>query len=205
MENEKRKLEWLEFDQLESYPHVVHGVFLRHGGVSVGPYTSLNVSTEVGDHPDSVKFNRLEICKALDVKQIVFPHQQHGVTVVRITGANCSKAHQADALFTTEKNIALAVTHGDCQAAIFYDPVHEAIGAAHAGWRGSAQNIYAKLIEEMKKNVEQTQKISSSVFHRPWDLAMPNLKITSRSFPKNFGLSKPSRIILIFGKSARCN
>jgi polyphenol oxidase len=158
VENEKNKIEWLEFDQLESYPHVVHGVFLRHGGMSIGPYTSLNISAEVGDHPDSVKFNRMEICKALGVEQIVFPHQNHGVDVVRITGANASKSHQADAIFTTEKNIALAVTHADCQAAIFYDPAHEAIAVAHAGWRGSVQNIYAKLIEQLKKTVGTNPK-----------------------------------------------
>ena len=153
MENEKRKLEWIEFDQLESYPHIVHGVFLRHGGMSAGPFASLNVSTEVGDHSDSVKFNRLEICKALDIKQIVFPCQKHGVDVVRITGDNWTKNHSADALITTEKNIALAVTHADCQAAIFYDPAHEAIALVHAGWRGSVQNIYAKLVDQMKKQL----------------------------------------------------
>jgi polyphenol oxidase len=150
VENEKAKLQWLEFDQLEPYPHVIHGVFMRHGGMSVGPYTSLNVSTDVGDHPDSVKFNRLEICKVLEVEQIVFPHQQHGVDVVRITNANALKVHQADALLTTEKNIALAVTHADCQAAIFFDPIHEVIAVAHAGWRGSVQNIYAKVIDQLK-------------------------------------------------------
>ncbi len=158
VENEKGKLQWLEFDQLEPYQHVVHGVFLRHGGMSAGPYSSLNVSNEVGDHPDSVKVNRIEICKALDVEHVVFPHQKHGVDVVRITKENSLKVHQADAIFTTEKNIALAVTHADCQAAIFYDPAHEVIAAAHAGWRGSVQNIYAKVVEELKKTVGTNPK-----------------------------------------------
>ena len=158
MENEKKKIEWLEFDQLEPYPHVVHGVFLRHGGVSEGPYLSLNASTEVGDHPDSVKCNRLKICQVLEVERIVFPHQKHEWGVVHITGANWSQTHQADALFTTEKNIALAVSHADCQAAIFFDPVHQAIAVAHSGWRGSVQNIYAKLIEQLKINVGTNPK-----------------------------------------------
>jgi len=153
VENEKSKLEWLEFDQLEPYPHIVHGVFLRHGGKSIGPYASLNLSADVGDHPDTVKSNRIEIEKAFGAERVVFPCQTHGVNVVRITGVNRSKVHHADALFTTEKNIAIAVTHADCQAAIFYDPAHEAIAVAHAGWRGSVQNIYAKLVEQLKNEV----------------------------------------------------
>jgi hypothetical protein len=131
---------------------------LRHGGVSAGPYASLNASTEVGDHPDSVKANRVQICQALDVEQIVFPHQKQGVDVVRITSGNWTKIHQADALFTTEKNIALAVTHADCQGAIFYDPAHEAIAVVHSGWRGNVQNIYAKVVEQLKTSVGSKPK-----------------------------------------------
>ena len=58
MEFEKSKLEWIEFALLEKYPHVAHGVFLRHGGTSKKPFDGLNVSNNVGDHPDSVKVNR---------------------------------------------------------------------------------------------------------------------------------------------------
>ena len=153
MENEKRKLEWLEFNLLKPYQHVIHGVFARHGGVSVGNYASLNVSDGVGDHPDSVKVNRERICKALQAEIVVFPHQMHGVNVVRITRRNCQASHQADAFFTTEKNIGIGVSHADCQAAIFYDPAHEAIGVAHSGWRGSAQNVYARLVDVMKTQI----------------------------------------------------
>ena len=153
MENDKSKLEWLEFDLLEPFPHVVHGVFERHGGVSAGNYSSLNVSNDVGDHPDSVKVNRQRICQALDTEHIVFPHQDHGSDVVRITAKNFAKTHQADALFTTEKNIGIGISHADCQAAIFFDPVHDAIAVAHAGWRGSVQNVYAKLVDALVKEI----------------------------------------------------
>lgn len=154
MENEKAKLEWMEFDQLEPYPHVIHGVFERHGGVSQGPFATLNVSNDVGDHPDSVKVNRERIAAALKARHLIFAHQQHGVNIVRVNTQNALKAPNADALYTTEKGIALAISHADCQAAIFYDPAHEAIAIAHAGWRGSVQNIYAKVIEQMKKDLK---------------------------------------------------
>ncbi len=153
MEFDKAKIEWLEFDLLEAFPHVVHGVFLRHGGVSKGPCASLNVGNGTSDHADHIKMNRELIRKAVHMPKLIFPHQTHGVNVHRITAKNVDKIPQADAMFTTEKNLALAVTHADCQAAIFYDPVHEAIGIVHAGRRGLAQNIYARVLEMMQREI----------------------------------------------------
>ena len=142
MESNKRKLEWLEFDLLEPYPHIAHGVFLRHGGTSNGSFASLNLSEKVGDNPDHVKMNRDTARKALDLPTVLYAQVVHGTNVHRVTAKNLAKNPQADAFFTTEKQIGLAVTHADCQAAIFYDPVHEAVAIAHAGWRGIMQNLY---------------------------------------------------------------
>lgn len=153
MEFDKAKMEWLEFDLLEIYPHVVHGVFLRHGGTSKGLCSTLNLGEGTSDHPDSVKMNRELVRKALGTEHLIFPHQTHGMNVQRVTQKNLSKLLQADAIYTTEKNIALGVTHADCQAAIFYDPVHEAIAAVHCGWRGSVQNIYARVLEAMQREI----------------------------------------------------
>jgi YfiH family protein len=153
MEFEKKKVEWLEFDLLEPYPHVVHGVFLRHGGASKGPFASLNLSSDVGDHPDSVKVNREAVRKATDFAKIIYAQQTHGTNVHRVNAKNFEKSVAADALFTTEKNLGLAVTHADCQAAIFYDPVHEAIAIAHCGWRGTSQNIYSRVVAAMHQEI----------------------------------------------------
>ena len=153
MEFQNGKLEWLEFDLLESYPHVVNRVFLRTGGTSEGPFSSLNLGEGTSDHPDRVKVNREQVRKSMGVDKLIFPHQTHGMNVQRVTSKNIDKVAHADALFTTEKNIGLAVTHADCQAVIFYDPVHEAVAVAHAGWRGMAQNIYARVIEAMQRDL----------------------------------------------------
>ena len=56
-----------------------------------------------------------------------------------------------DALLTNSTGIALMIRHADCQAAIFYDPIHHALGVAHAGWRGSVANIYAHTIFKMRE------------------------------------------------------
>ena len=153
MEYEKKKIEWIEFDLLEPFPHVVHGVFLRHGGTSQGKFASLNLGDQNGDHPDCVKVNREAVRKAIDVPKIVYGHQTHGSNVHRVTTKNVDKVLSGDAFFTTEKDLGLSVTHADCQAAIFYDPVHEAVGVVHAGWKGSAQNIYARMVEAMQRDL----------------------------------------------------
>ncbi|HSX37628.1 MAG TPA: peptidoglycan editing factor PgeF [Chlamydiales bacterium] len=153
MEFEKRKIEWLEFDLLEPFPHVIHGVFLRHGGASQAPFATLNLSADVGDHPDTVKLNRESVRKTLDFPKILLAHQVHGANVHRVTAKNLDKIPTADALFTTEKHIGIGVTHADCQAAIFYDPVHEAVAIAHCGWKGSAQNIYSRVVAAMHQEI----------------------------------------------------
>ncbi|MBI3900904.1 MAG: peptidoglycan editing factor PgeF [Chlamydiia bacterium] len=152
--SQKEKLEWLEFDLLAPYSHVRHGVFSRHGGTSKGSFDSLNLSDAVGDTPDRVKENREILRKTIDVPKILYANQAHGVMAHRITAKNIEdKLPAADALFTTEKNVGLAITHADCQAVLFYDPVHEAIGIAHAGWKGIVQNIFARLIEAMHREI----------------------------------------------------
>ncbi len=153
MEFSTGKLEWLEYDLLGSYPHIQHGTFLRSGGTSEGPFQSLNLGEGTSDHPDRIKMNREQVRKALGLEKLIFPHQMHGMNVQRITAKNIDKMPHVDALFTTEKNVGLAVTHADCQAAIFYDPVHEAVGIAHAGWRGMAQNLYARVVEAMQRDL----------------------------------------------------
>lgn len=153
MEAVKESLECLEYELLEPYPHLIQGTFTRFGGVSKGPFSTLNLGSQTSDSAESVKMNRELARRALGLAKIVYPQQTHGAKIQRITAKNQHMNHQVDAIYTTEKNIGLAVTHADCQAAIFYDPVHEAIGIAHCGWRGSVQNIYARLIETMQREI----------------------------------------------------
>jgi YfiH family protein len=132
---------------------VAHGVFSRHGGTSRGSFAALNVSDSVGDHPDSVKVNRENIRKALGIPKIIYANEVHGSNVHRVTAKNMGKVPPADALYTTEKNVGLAATHADCQIAFFYDPVHEAVAIAHAGWKGTAQNLFARVVETLHREI----------------------------------------------------
>ncbi len=58
---------------------------------------------------------------------------------------------RGDALITRQRGIALAISTADCVPLLFYDPVTQAIGVAHAGWRGTARGIAAATVDAMKE------------------------------------------------------
>ncbi len=148
MDMEKKKLEWLEYDSLEDHPNIIGRTYLRHGGTSAGAFATLNVSDAVGDHPDCVKVNRSLIQKSVEVNHLVFAKQQHGDKIIQVTLNNYSKIPEGDGIYTKEKDLGLVVTHADCQAAIFYDPVKQIIGAVHAGWRGlMLMDVYKNMVD----------------------------------------------------------
>lgn len=150
---DRKKIEWIEFNLFKRYPHLIHGTFLRHGGISQGHFATLNVSLDTGDHPDSVKSNREAIARSLNLPRIVFAHQTHSSKIHVVTSKHPQTAPHADALITRETGIGLGITHADCQAALFFDPVQKVIAAAHAGWRGTVQNIYGHLIETLRRDL----------------------------------------------------
>jgi polyphenol oxidase len=146
----QNEVEWLEFELLADVPGCAHGVFLRHGGVSAGPYGSLNIGGGTGDDEKNVEENRRRILQALNIQQWIGGKQVHGDEVAQIVAAD-QDVGDCDALITDRKNIGLMIKHSDCQAAIFYDPVHLAIANVHSGWRGNVKNIYHATIQKMGK------------------------------------------------------
>lgn len=139
-----QQLKWLEFSLLKEYVEVFHSVFLRHGGVSYGKFSTLNVGSSVGDKPDNVKRNR-EIIKSKVGSNLFFVNQVHGTSIIEVKSGTVPQ--DADGMYTREKGIALTITHADCQAALFYDPDNRVIAAVHAGWRGLAKNIYGEMVK----------------------------------------------------------
>lgn len=152
MQFEKGRLEWLEYDLLKDYDIIDAKTYLRHGGASEKHFFSLNLSNQIGDKPDAVKMNRDVIKKDLGEPKLVFANQIHSDIVTLITKDNLDKKIDCDALVTKEKNVALAITHADCQAALLFDPENQVIAALHAGWKGLFKNIYKKTIDFMKDN-----------------------------------------------------
>ena len=140
-------------------PGLIHGFSTRLGGVSEGPFASLNFRGG-GPEPDvreNVRENYRRFCEALgtDVHDMVQSQQVHEDTVRHVTGADRGKGlfaatdYTADALVTDEPGLSLMVFSADCIILLLHDPVTGSIGAVHAGWRGTALDLPAKAVEEM--------------------------------------------------------
>lgn len=146
---EKDGVRWLEFDLLNNTKRVKHAVFLRHGGCSIGSYGSLNLGGS-GDSPVSIQKNREKIRGILGLEQLIFSQQCHGTQVNEVPSSKLDRSLIGDVLTTSSPNFGLMINHADCQATIFYDPIHHAVANVHAGWRGNVQNIYAETVAFMQ-------------------------------------------------------
>ena len=127
-------------------------VTTRHGGVSEGPYASLNLGGKTGDNPEHVRKNRVHAAALLgkEAKQLAFAMQVHGANVAHLpTGYAGGASDDTDALITSATHVPLVILTADCAAVFFFDPVHYAIGIAHAGWRGTVAGITVHTLERM--------------------------------------------------------
>jgi copper oxidase (laccase) domain-containing protein len=96
-------IEWLEFELLADEPHIAHGVFLRHGGVSQGPYSSLNVLNGKGDDDTHVAHNRSRIIQCMELQHLITCDQVHGTHVVHVEELR-HEFPDSDGLVTQVKN-----------------------------------------------------------------------------------------------------
>ena len=136
-----------------------HCFTTRFGGVSEGSQSSLNLAIGRGDSLENVEKNLAILGSALnfDPKKLVMTMQIHSDIVRVVTEADCAgPCHrsypQCDGLVTATPGVALLIFTADCTPLLFHDPVTGAVGAAHAGWRGTAQAIGARVVEAMVNN-----------------------------------------------------
>lgn len=149
LRKKRGSIEWLEFELFQEFPQLRHAVFTRHGGVSEGPYASLNAGGGTGDAEALIQMNREKMRKVLGCKTLISSKQVHGVEI--LVAPLAPDQEECDGLITQKENIGLMIKHADCQALIFYDPVAKALGCLHAGWKGNIQEIYGKMIQKMGK------------------------------------------------------
>jgi len=143
---EKKGIVWLEFNLLQPYSELTHGVFLRHGGVSLPPFGSLNLGENTGDKAEAVAENRQRVKSLLELPHLLGASQVHGHQIHEVSHENLNVKPECDALVTWQGGVGLLVQHADCQAAIFYDPETRVVANVHCGWRGHVHNIYAKTV-----------------------------------------------------------
>lgn len=151
-------LEYLTFPSLEKTGLVRHLVTTRLGGVSKGEFSSMNLSFTRGDREEDVRENYRRISLVLDcpAENMVASQQTHTVNIRHITGADRGKGitrpldySDVDGLMTDVPGIALVSYYADCVPLLFVDPVHQAIGSAHSGWRGTVSRMGQCMVSAM--------------------------------------------------------
>lgn len=138
-----------------------HAFSARLGGESVKPYKGLNMALHVGDEADIVWKNRQRFFQALELKaeKLVTPQQVHGANIQRVSMADAGRGAKdyadaiagTDALITNEPGLPLMLCFADCVPVIFLDPEKQAVGIAHAGWKGTVAKIARETIYRMQE------------------------------------------------------
>jgi polyphenol oxidase len=129
-------------------PRVRAVVTTRSGGVSGGPFASLNLGDHVGDDPQAVASNRARLRAALRLPaEPLWLAQVHGAEVARF-GVSAATP-RADAAVTHRSGEVCVVMVADCLPVLFAAPAGGAVGIAHAGWRGLAAGVLERTIDAM--------------------------------------------------------
>jgi YfiH family protein len=146
----------IRYYTFDSFPaeRLNHGILTREGGVSPKPWASLNVGGTVGDEMARVSDNRTISLEALEIDKsgVYESWQVHGKRVVNVTGprAEDDDLIKADGLITSREKVALMMRFADCVPIMLVDPVKQAIGLVHAGWRGTLKNVAGAAVESMR-------------------------------------------------------
>jgi polyphenol oxidase len=120
----------------------------RAGGVSAGPWASLNLALHTGDDPEAVHRNRDLLAQALGLPRVpVWPNQVHGSVVVE-SGA-MTGAVEADAVVARAPGQVCSVQTADCLPVLFASLDGQCVAAAHAGWRGLAGGVLEATLDAM--------------------------------------------------------
>jgi polyphenol oxidase len=121
------------------------GFTTRVGGVSEGPYASLNLGRKSGDVPERADENRRLACVAIgaDVEKLALNYQVHSDRVLR--AAPAMRGERADGLWTDEPGLPVLAMAADCLpiALVRADADDPAVAVLHAGWRGLLAGIVA--------------------------------------------------------------
>lgn len=156
----------LEALSLAALPGLRHGFFTRQGGVSEGPFTSLNIGRRSGDRPEHVAANRARAAQAIGFQP------QSLVTAVQIHSPICLTAREpwpadaapeADALATDRPSLLLGVLTADCAPVLLADAEAGVIGAAHAGWKGALGGVLEAVLETMTTLGAKPYRVTAAI------------------------------------------
>lgn len=133
---------------------VAHAFLTRIGGLSLPPFDSLNFDTRDTDPKENVEENKAVVSRALgvDLKRLKTLNQVHGSSVLVLDEKNLKDPPQeVDAVITRLKGVPVGILTADCLPILIHDPLKSAIGAVHAGWKGTVKRVASKTIDAMNE------------------------------------------------------
>lgn len=149
--------------EITGFNGVVMQTSTRNGGFSKEPYDTLNMAMHVGDDSANVLqnrelfFNRLGV--GITAKNSIFTRQFHSIITLKVDFDDAGKGYDsfengvvADALYTKEAGLNLAIYHADCVPLFISVPTHNLVGIIHAGAEGSLAGITTKFLETLIKD-----------------------------------------------------
>ncbi|WP_231597427.1 peptidoglycan editing factor PgeF [Bacillus sp. SA1-12] len=134
------------------------GFTAKSGGVSSDAYSTLNLGLHVQDHSEKVVQNRgiLASCLSFPLKNWVFAEQIHSTHIEKVSKQDRGRGLAAyeeglagsDGLYTKDAGVMLSLCFADCVPLYFIAPEKHLIGLAHAGWKGTVNDIGGKMVRK---------------------------------------------------------
>jgi YfiH family protein len=132
------------------------GFSTKMGGISSGSFSTLNLGLHVNDHQESVVKNRgiLAAKTSFPINNWVFAEQTHSTHIEKVSKLDCGRGlttydnglSNCDGFYTNEVGVMLSLCFADCVPLFFIAPEKSLIGVAHAGWKGTVNDIGGKMI-----------------------------------------------------------
>ena len=123
----------------------------REGGVSEGPYASLNLGRATADEPERVDENRRRLCAEVGAQPeaLAMNYQHHSADVLRARAG--SRGERGDGLWTEERGLPVLALAADCLpiALARANGAKPAVAVLHAGWRGLVGGIAAEGVKTL--------------------------------------------------------
>ncbi|AEC18979.1 hypothetical protein PT7_0439 [Pusillimonas sp. T7-7] len=140
----------------QPWPGINYFCTTRQGGVSTGPWASFNLGAHAGDEHDAVNNNRQRL-RAMLPGDPVWLKQVHGAEVfdadeVAMQGP-VNDLPVADAAVTLQTNRVLAIMTADCLPVVLASTDGQALGVAHAGWRGLAAGVLENTLYALRRRL----------------------------------------------------
>ena len=145
-----------------------HAFFTSVGGVSSGPFATLNLSNSVGDLPANVAQNlsRAADWLGIDAANLFWASQTHGKEVIVLDSAlsvESVRSTCADAIIASTGHWACCVRTADCVLVLVADRVSGRVAAIHAGWRGIVAGILPQTIARLNQLGTRSDQLIAAI------------------------------------------